>query len=69
MSLQDAWDDLKIHLGLTRFAERYKTADEVMKANPDIKRVVGHSLGGSKALELQKRNDVKTTTYGAPVWN
>ena len=69
LSLQDAWDDLKIPFGLTRFAERYKTADEVMKAHLDIERVVGHSLGGSTALELQKRYDVKTTTYGAPVWD
>ena len=68
-SLQDAWDDVsKIPFwGDLRNDERYKTADATMKANPNIKRVVGHSLGGSTALELAKYYDVATTTHGAPV--
>ena len=68
-SLQDAWDYVSnIHVwGDVRNAERYKTADATMKANPNIKRAVGHSLGGSTVLELATYYDVETTTYGAPV--
>ena len=66
-NLQDAWDDLKIPFHLTSHSKRYQDADKLMKANPQIDRVVGHSLGGSVALELQKNYDIETTTYGAPV--
>ena len=35
---------------------------------PQIRRVVGHSLGGAVTLELQRANpNLKTVTYGAPV--
>ena len=44
----------KSHLGETKHAERYQQAEKALKANPNITRVVGHSLGGSVALELQK---------------
>ena len=41
-----------------------------MKANPNIKNVVGHSLGGSFALELQKNHPgLNSRTFGAPVWD
>lgn len=53
------WGDL-------RNSARYQTADEVMKANPDIKRVVGHSLGGNTALAHAKHSYVETITYGVP---
>ena len=36
------------------------------------RRLVGHSLGGSVALPLQKdfpERNLKTVTYGAPVWD
>ena len=35
-------------------SQRYIEAEKVLKANPNIKRAVGYSLGGSVALELQK---------------
>ena len=38
-----------------------------MNQYPNIDRVVGHSLGGSVALELAKNYDVETRTYMAPV--
>jgi pimeloyl-ACP methyl ester carboxylesterase len=58
-----AWGDL-------RNAERYREAEKALKANPNITRVVGHSLGGSVALELQKNNPaLESRTYGAPVWD
>ena len=70
-SLQDVWDDLKIPFGLTSFSDRYKQADRVLEANPQIRRVVGHSLGGAVALELAKNHPRlrATETYGAPVFS
>jgi hypothetical protein len=57
------WGDL-------RNATRYQQAEKALKANPSIKKVVGHSLGGSVALELQKNYPkLESRTYGAPVWN
>ena len=67
-SLRDAWDDLKIPFGQTGRSQRYEDASRTLKAMPQIKRVVGHSLGGAVALELQQRNPgLKSVTYGAPV--
>ena len=40
----------------------------MLDANPNINKIIGHSLGGSIALQLQKDNNkFETTTYGAPV--
>ena len=69
-SIRDVWDDLKIPLGLTSLSHRYGEADRVLDASPQIKRVVGHSLGGAVALELQKSHpqlNLQSETYGAPV--
>ena len=57
------WGDL-------RNSQRYKDADKVLKENPNVKKLVSHSLGGSVSLELETNNPVKyeTTTYGAPVF-
>ena len=69
-SLQDVWDDLKIPLRLTRFSQRYQVAHDLLKNNPQVKKLVGHSLAGSVSLELQKQQpdkDYDITTYGAPV--
>jgi hypothetical protein len=62
-SLHDVWDDLKIPLGLTRYSSRFDSASRVLRANPKIRRVVGHSLGGAVALET----GLPSRTYGAPV--
>ena len=57
------WGDL-------RGAERYEAAEKTLKAHRNIRRVVGHSLGGSVALELQKNyKGLASRTYGAPVWD
>ena len=64
------WDDLKIPLGLTSWSQRYGEADRVLDASPQIRRVVGHSLGGAVALELQNSHPqlkLQSETYGAPV--
>ena len=69
-NLQDVWDDLKIPLGLTKFSQRYQDADNLLKSNHQIKKIVSHSMGGIVSLELQKQHpnrDFDITTYGAPV--
>ena len=64
-SLRDVWDDVKIPLGLTSQSERYHNADLTLRAMPQVKRIVGHSLGGAVALELRAKTGKETTTYGA----
>ena len=68
---QDVWDDItKVPFyGSVKDSQRYKDAEEVLKANPQVKNIRGHSLGGSVTLELDKKHKDKfnTTTYGAPV--
>jgi hypothetical protein len=66
---QDVWDVLKIPFNKTAEAQRYKDADGLLGKNPQIVNLVGHSLGGSSVLELQKNHaekTFKTNTYGAP---
>ena len=58
--------------GNVQDAERYQQADKayedlLMQGKP-IDRIVGHSLGGSVALELQKEKGIPLSrTFGAPV--
>ncbi len=67
-SLGDVVDDLALPFGLTKGTQRYSDAERVLQANPKIRRVVGHSLGGAVSLELQRaRPELETRTYGAPV--
>ena len=73
----DWWDDVsKIPFGDTAKSERYGQAMQAYnKLNGNgkhVNRVVGHSLGGSVALELQKNlakqgRTVDSRTFGAPV--
>jgi outer membrane lipoprotein SlyB len=62
--------ELTKNLGDTTKTERYGQATKELNKSPGkIKQVVGDSLGGSIALELEKNNpELKTTTYGAPVF-
>jgi hypothetical protein len=69
-NVQDALDTLKIPFGKTAEAQRYKDADALLAKNPQVSNLVGHSLGGSAVLELQKNHGdrtFKTNTYNAPV--
>jgi len=67
-SFGDAVDDLSIPLGMTNRTARYRDASRTLAANPKIRRVVGHSLGGAVALQMQHDNpNLKSMTYGAPV--
>ena len=66
---QDVYDDSKLPFNKTAQAQRYKDADALLGKNPQIANLVGHSLGGSSVLELQKNHGeqtFKTNTYGAP---
>jgi hypothetical protein len=58
-NLQDVWDDLKIPFNLTRYSQRYKDADETLKTNQQVDTIIGHSLGSSVSLELNKNNNDK----------
>jgi hypothetical protein len=69
-NFRDLYDDVKIPLGLTRTTYRYEQLQKALKAHPEVKHLVGHSLGGATVLEAAKtRPDLKTTTYGAPVFD
>lgn len=67
--IHDVWDDVsKVPFGDVVHAKRYGVAAYIFKLAPTVKAVVGHSLGGSVALELQRQYPhLKTRTYGAPV--
>ena len=71
---RDWFDDLtKIPIwGDTKQAERYQEADkaylDLQASGKPVERVVGHSLGGSVALELAKDRGIQhSRTFGAPV--
>ena len=72
-TLRDWYDDFtKIPVfGDLRNSERYQKAHEALMNNPQVKTVVGHSLGGSVALELEKNYNhiTNSRTYGAPVFD
>jgi len=69
---RDWWDDF-VHLpvwGDSRKIYRYQMARQALKDNPQVERVVGHSLGGSVALQLQQDDPrLKSRTYSAPVFD
>jgi hypothetical protein len=73
-SASDWWDDVsKIPVwGDIHDAARMKMAEaaykKLMEEGKVVDRVVGHSLGGSVALQLQQDKDIPySRTYGAPV--
>ena len=53
---QDVYDDLKLPFNKQAQAQMYKDADALMGKNPQTANLVGHSLGGSSVLELQKKH-------------
>ena len=50
-------------------SERYKDAMEELSKNPDVDRLVGHSLAGAVAREINRRsgNRYATTVYSSPL--
>ena len=68
--LNDVYDDItKIpFFGSIKNSTRYNQAKTALDSNHNITKIIGHSLGGSVALEFEKNNPkYQTTTYGAPV--
>jgi hypothetical protein len=60
-----AWGDLKDSF---RYKDAERAYDFFTRKGEPIDRVVGHSLGGSVALELQKNKAIDfSRTFGAPV--
>ena len=71
---QDVMDDLFIPFRMVSHSKRYKTANDYIQRNGYlIDKVVGHSLGGAVAMELNNSNNKrwKVRTYNAPLmsWN
>ena len=59
-NMRDWYDDFtKLPFGLTKYAHRYKQADEVLKQNSKITKLVGHSLSTSVSDELRKQHPEK----------
>jgi pimeloyl-ACP methyl ester carboxylesterase len=69
-NFRDVVDDIKLPFGGTKTTYRYEQLQKALAAHPEVKHLVGHSLGGAVILEVAKsRPDLKTTTYGAPVFD
>jgi pimeloyl-ACP methyl ester carboxylesterase len=68
---RDVADWPKIALGTFKGSKIYKRAEPALKADPEITTVIGHSAGGTAALELEKAfpGRVTSITYGAPVFS
>ncbi len=64
---RDVADDLYIPLGQTYRTKRWGEAHATLEKSPQIKRVVGHSLGGAVALTIAQQYGLESRTYGAPV--
>jgi pimeloyl-ACP methyl ester carboxylesterase len=66
-SFGDAVDDVNIPFGRTDRTKRYEQASMALAKNPQIRRVVGHSLGGAVSLQIAQQHGLVSRTYGAPV--
>ena len=69
--LTDVLDWYKIPLGTFNSSHIYKNIEPILKDNPNIDTVIGHSAGGSAALELEKNfpdRNITSITYNAPVF-
>jgi hypothetical protein len=72
---RDWFDDVSlIPFGNTASAQRYKQAEkaynDLQASGQPVKRIVGHSLGGSVALEMQKTHHIPSSrTFGAPAFD
>ena len=51
-----------------QFSDKYRDVMNELEKNPDVTRLVGHSLSGSVIQEINNRNNQKyiSTTYNAP---
>jgi hypothetical protein len=70
--LHDVYDWAKIPLNDFENSKIYKNADAIFKNDSSIDYVVGHSAGGSAALELEKQHPnrkITSITYSSPVFS
>jgi hypothetical protein len=70
--LHDVYDWAKIPLGTFNESKIYKNIDKVYRDDSRIDYVVGHSAGGSAALELEKQypnRKITSITYSSPVFS
>jgi pimeloyl-ACP methyl ester carboxylesterase len=68
-SFRDVIDDLKMPFDQgAKNSQRYDDVKKYIAQHPEIKHVIGHSLGGATALQYNKDNPNKmqVITYGTP---
>jgi hypothetical protein len=67
---RDIWADALIPFNLTRYGHRYEQAKKTLDENPQVTRLVGHSLGEATAAAIQKQyygdRNLKVVGYGSP---
>ena len=67
---RDLWADLLIPFSLTRYGHRYEQAKKTLDENPQVTKLVGHSLGQATAAAIQKQyygdRNLKVVGYGSP---
>ena len=70
MDPRDLWADVLIPFNMTRYGHRYDQAEKTLNANPQVTRLVGHSLGEATSAALQKayygKRDLHVVGYGGP---
>ena len=68
--IRDLWADVLIPFNMTRYGHRYSQAEKTLNANPQVTRLVGHSLGEATSAALQKayygKRDLHVVGYGGP---
>jgi hypothetical protein len=59
-NMRDLYGDFgKLHFGLTEYAQMYKDAENVSKHNPQVTKLVGHSLSTSVSEKLRQEHPEK----------
>jgi hypothetical protein len=68
----DVLDWTKLPMNTFNKSKIYKNAEKALIDNPEITQVIGHSAGGSAALQLEKdyhNKGLTSITYSAPVFS
>ena len=69
-NLKDVSQWGKIPRFKTKESDIYNRAKKYLEDHPNLTNLVGHSYGGSAALQFQKDdNKYQTRTYGSPVFD
>jgi hypothetical protein len=70
--MKDVLDWTKLPMNTFNKSKIYKNAEKALIDNPEITQVIGHSAGGSAALQLEKdypNKGLTSITYSAPVFS